>query len=91
LRIIKLNIAEDCIGQAFIYVAELDKVILREDILFLEKFGSVKLYEFLNPLYIIKKPYFWEVKGLLNTNRIKIIFNRDNLEDVFKEFLLMFT
>ena len=81
MKIIEELISEDCFDGNFIKEYTVDKSLNKDWIIYLEQFGKVQLLSNLEkPFYSFDKQYFFTIKGLLNENKIKVIFRRNNMD-----------
>ena len=88
MYIVEENFSEDCFDGNFIKEFTLNKKLSKDWICYLEKFGKMTCLDNLeNPFYSFDKEYFFTIKGVLNNNKVKVIFRRNNMEytmDFFK-------
>jgi len=86
MKIIKEVVSEDCFDGNFIKEYIVDTTITDEWIIYLEQFGTMTFLKNLeNPFYSFDKQFFFTIKGILNENKIKVIFRRNTM-DKSKEF-----
>jgi len=87
MKIIDELLSEDCFDGNFIKEFTVDRSLTEDWIIYLEQFGKVQcLTNLEKPFYSFDKKYFFTIKGLLNENKIKVIFRRNNMDLTIKFF-----
>ena len=91
MKIIKEIISKDCFDDTFIKEYTINQIVTTEWIEYLENFGKMTCLKSLkNPFYSFEKKHFFTIKGILNENKLKVIFNRNNMDytvDFFNELI----
>lgn len=81
MHIVKEIISEDCFDENFIKEYTLDKKITLEWIDYLKQFGTTTCLSNLDhPFYTFDKKYFFTIKGIVEEDKIKVIFRRNNMD-----------
>ncbi len=87
MKILSEIYSEDCFDGNFIKEYKLDKKVDSTWVKLLEKFGKITVLDSLErPFYSFDKKYFFAIKGILNENKIKVVYRRDHM-DLTKDFL----
>ena len=81
MNIVDEIFSEDCFDGNFIKEYTVDKTLKEDWINYLKQLGTMTYLDNLEqPFYSFDKKYFFTIKGLLNENKIKVIFRRNNME-----------
>lgn len=87
MKILNEIFAEDCFDGNFIKEYKLNEKVDIKWIKLLEKFGKITVLDSLEkPFYSFDKKYFFAIKGILNEDKIKVVYRRDHM-DLTKDFL----
>jgi|WetSurMetagenome_2_1015567.scaffolds.fasta_scaffold86558_1 hypothetical protein len=90
MQIVDIKTSKDCFNKSLIKIITTDKTISRKSLEVFRELGDLKLYEFMNPLFVVKNPDSWEIKGLLNDNKFKITLFKDDWADLLKKIIRSF-
>ena len=90
MQIVDIKTTKDCFNKSLIKIITTDKSINRNSLKAFKELGDLKLYEFMNPLFIVKNSDHWEIKGLLNDNKFKVILFKDEWIDLLKKIISSF-
>lgn len=87
MHIVKEIISEDCFDENFIKEYTLDQKLTKEWIDYLKQFGETTCLSSLDhPFYSFDKKYFFTIKGILDEDKIKVIFRRNNMDKTMEFF-----
>jgi len=87
MHIVKEIVSEDCFDENFIKEYTLDKKLTNEWIEYLKQFGETTCLSNLDhPFYTFDKKYFFTIKGILDEDKIKVIFRRNNMDKTIDFF-----
>lgn len=87
MNVVEEIFSEDCFDGNFIKEYTVDKTLTEDWITYLKQFGTMTYLDNLDqPFYSFDKKYFFTIKGLLNENKIKVIFRRNNMEKTMDFF-----
>ena len=91
MQIIDIKTSKDCFNKSSIKIVTFNKSITRNSLKVFQELGELKVYEFLNPLFVVKNPDRWEIKGLLNDNKFKVTLFNDEWTDLLKKIIKTFS
>lgn len=81
MKILKKINSEDCFDGNFIKEYKLDEKIDFEFVEFLKNFGQIIiLHELEQPFFSFDKKYFFTIKGIVDSDEIKVIYRRNNMD-----------
>ena len=90
MQIVDIKTTKDCFNKSSIKIITTDKTISRNSLKLFQDLGDLKLYEFINPLFVVKNPDCWEIKGLLNDNKFKVTLFKDEWADLLTKMIKSF-
>ena len=90
MQIVDIKTTRDCFNKSSIKIITTDKGINRNSLKVFQELGDLKLYEFMNPLFVVKNPDRWEIKGLLYDNKFKVTLFKDEWADLLKKIIRSF-
>ena len=90
MQIIDIQTTKNCLDKSSVKIVTVNESITRSTLKLFREFGDLQVYELLNPLFIIRNPYHWEIKGLVNDRKIKITMYQDEWADILIKFMKLF-
>jgi hypothetical protein len=91
MQIVDIRTTKDCFDKSSIKIVTMDKSITRNSLKVFQEFGDLHIYEFMNPLFVVKNPDRWEIKGLLNDKKFKVTLFKDEWSEILMKFIRLFS
>jgi hypothetical protein len=91
MQIIDIQTTKSCLDKSSVKIVTVNESITRNTLKLFREFGDLHVYELLNPLFIVRNPYHWEIKGLLNERKFKIIMYQDEWAEILIKFMRLFS
>lgn len=90
MKILNRDVVDECTGRGNILEIRIDKKADEWFVKYLEQFCDVVLIrDKKKPVYAARKKGEFIIKGLIGSDTLSVVFEKENLENNIKEFLTM--
>ena len=89
MQIIDIQTTKSCLDKSAVKIV--NESITRSTLKLFRQFGDLQVYELMNPLFIVRNPNHWEIKGLLNDRKIKVTLYKDEWAEILIKFMRLFS
>jgi hypothetical protein len=91
MQIIDIQTTKSCLDKSAVKIVTVNESITRSTLKLFRQFGDLQVYELMNPLFIVRNPNHWEIKGLLNDRKIKVTLYKDEWAEILIKFMRLFS